>query len=61
LAVLAVVLAWMKHIARFRRAGDAYYWPWLDVRRGDRAQQAYVAEMEMPRIQERDRPRDLAP
>lgn len=61
LVLLVVVLAAMWYVRRFRRAGTALYWPWLDVRRGDRTQQTYIAEEEIEREARAPRDRDLAP
>jgi hypothetical protein len=61
LALLVVILAAMWYVRRFRRAGTAFYWPWLDPRRGDRMQQTYLAEEEIERGAREPRDRDLAP
>lgn len=61
LALLAIVLTAMWYARRFRRAGTAFYWPWLDSRRGDRIQQTYIAEEEIEREAGEPRDQDLAP
>lgn len=61
LLLLVLVLSAMWYVRRFRQAGTAAYWPWLDGRRGDRAQQTYVAEEEIEREASQPKDRDLAP
>ena len=58
--LLVIVLAAMWYVRRFRRAGTAFYWPWFDSSRGDRQQQAYIAEEEIKRNAS-PRDRDIAP
>lgn len=60
LVLLVIVLGALWWVRRFRRAGTAFYWPWFDSRRGDRSQQAYIAEEEIKRASSA-RDRDLAP
>lgn len=61
LLLLLIVLSAMWYVRRFRQAGTAFYWPWLDDRRGDRAQQLYIAEEEIEREGSEPKDRDLAP
>ena len=62
LILLAIVLSAMWYVRKFRRAASAFYWPWFDGSRGDRQQQAYIAEEEIKRgASSRPGDRDLAP
>ncbi|OLC57585.1 MAG: hypothetical protein AUH85_03030 [Chloroflexi bacterium 13_1_40CM_4_68_4] len=56
--VVAVAAFW--YARKFGSAGPRYL-PWWDGRRGDLAQQRYLAEREMQRENEEQGPRDLAP
>lgn len=62
LVLLGVLLLALWYARSFRRRSlPLFFWPWLDSRRGDRAQQAYVIEEEIRRTSERREDRDIAP
>lgn len=59
--VLALVLAVLWQLRKFREPGSSFFWPWLDTTRGDRALTTYVVEEELKRRAEEPKDRDLAP
>ena len=61
LILIAVVVVSIVVLRPFRHSVTAFFWPWYDGGRGDRAQEAYIAEEEIKRSQDQSRDRDLAP
>jgi hypothetical protein len=62
LVILIVVIVAATLLARpFRHGSTAFFWPWYDSGRGDRAQEAYIAEEEIERTSSEKRDHDLAP
>lgn len=61
LVLVVVVIAAIWLLRPFRHGSAAFFWPWYDSGRGDRAQEAYIAEQEMKRSLEEPRDRDPAP
>lgn len=61
LILVAVVVGAILWLRPFRHGMTAFFWPWYDGGRGDRAQQAFIAEEEIRRSSSESRDRDLAP
>ncbi|HEY6959571.1 MAG TPA: hypothetical protein VI814_12165 [Candidatus Limnocylindria bacterium] len=65
LLILVVVIVGAILLLRpFRHGTAAFFWPWYNAQRDDRAQLAYLAEEEMKREAEDEKEnegRDLAP
>jgi hypothetical protein len=63
LVILVAVIVAVTLLTRpFRHGSTAFFWPWYDNGRGDRAQEAYIAEEEMRRSTSTEpRDPDLAP
>lgn len=61
LILVAVIVVSIVLLRPFRNGSTAFFWPWYDSGRGDRAQEAYIAEEEMKRSLDEPRDRDPAP